>query len=203
MFLATLGAEDTQIAPSPKCKILSRPQSTPTLSVPLYPHGVLNDQEPLFFRQLDDRMTRYSPLFPKHFANPATRPRQRELLIEFLREGEVDEAVRVSRSLIWRLFTGSLTILSPSSLPISPSSVFHSSIVRIWFFRSVRSLRGVPFRELSRVTRGEIRILIGMNLSEILEVFEVYCTLQVALIELKAISSTRRIGGAESRRPKR
>ena len=46
------------------------------------------------FRQLDDRMTRYNPLFLKLFPDPAIRPRQRELLIEFLREGKIDEAVR-------------------------------------------------------------------------------------------------------------
>jgi DNA-binding GntR family transcriptional regulator len=58
------------------------------------------------FRQLDDRMTRYYPLFHKLFPDPATRPRQREVLIEFLREGEVDEAVRPSRRIIRRLFSG-------------------------------------------------------------------------------------------------
>jgi DNA-binding GntR family transcriptional regulator len=46
------------------------------------------------FRQLDDRMTRYNPLFLKLFPDPAARPRQREVLIEFLREGKVDDAVR-------------------------------------------------------------------------------------------------------------
>jgi DNA-binding GntR family transcriptional regulator len=46
------------------------------------------------FRQLDDRMARYYPLFHKLFPDPAKRPRQREVLIEFLRKGEVDEAVR-------------------------------------------------------------------------------------------------------------
>jgi DNA-binding GntR family transcriptional regulator len=46
------------------------------------------------FRQLDDRMTRYNPLFLKLFPDPANRPRQREVLIEFLREGKPDEAVR-------------------------------------------------------------------------------------------------------------
>ncbi len=46
------------------------------------------------FRQLDDRMTRYNPLFLKLFPDQATRPRQREVLIEFLREDKVDEAVR-------------------------------------------------------------------------------------------------------------
>jgi DNA-binding GntR family transcriptional regulator len=46
------------------------------------------------FRQLDDRMTRYFPLFHKLYPDPATRPRQQEVLIESLRKGEVDEAVR-------------------------------------------------------------------------------------------------------------
>jgi DNA-binding GntR family transcriptional regulator len=46
------------------------------------------------FRQLDDRLTRYNSLVLKLFPDPAARPRQREVLIEFLRKGEVDEAVR-------------------------------------------------------------------------------------------------------------
>jgi DNA-binding GntR family transcriptional regulator len=46
------------------------------------------------FRQLDDRMTRYNPLLLKLFPDPATRPRQREVLIEYYRKGKVDEAVR-------------------------------------------------------------------------------------------------------------
>jgi DNA-binding GntR family transcriptional regulator len=41
-----------------------------------------------------DRMTRYYPLFHNLFPDPATRPRQQEVLIECLRKGEVDEAVR-------------------------------------------------------------------------------------------------------------
>jgi DNA-binding GntR family transcriptional regulator len=50
-------------------------------------------------RQLDDRLTRYNPLVLKLFPDPATRPRQREVLIEFLRKGEVDEAVRAFKKL--------------------------------------------------------------------------------------------------------
>jgi DNA-binding GntR family transcriptional regulator len=46
------------------------------------------------FRQLDERMARYYPLFQKLFPDPATRPRQQEVLIEFYRKGKVDEAVR-------------------------------------------------------------------------------------------------------------
>jgi GntR family transcriptional regulator, trigonelline degradation regulator len=51
------------------------------------------------FRQLDDRMTRYNPLLLKLFPDPATRPRQREVLIELYRKGKVDEAVRAFKKL--------------------------------------------------------------------------------------------------------
>jgi len=51
------------------------------------------------FRRLDERMARYYPLFDKLFPDPAKRPRQREVLIEFLRKGEVDEAVRAFKKL--------------------------------------------------------------------------------------------------------
>ena len=46
------------------------------------------------FRQLDDRTTRYNTLFLKLFPDPATRPRQREVLIDIYRKGKVDEALR-------------------------------------------------------------------------------------------------------------
>src|SRR6516165_8357944 len=51
------------------------------------------------FRQLDDRLTRYNPLVLKLFPDPAKRPQQQEVLIEFLRKGEVDEAVRAFKKL--------------------------------------------------------------------------------------------------------
>jgi DNA-binding GntR family transcriptional regulator len=51
------------------------------------------------FRQLDERLTRYNPLVLKLFPDPATRPQQREVLIEFLRKGEVDEALRAFKKL--------------------------------------------------------------------------------------------------------
>lgn len=44
-------------------------------------------------------MTRYNPLVLKLFPDSATRPRQREVLIEFLRKGEVDEAVRAFKKI--------------------------------------------------------------------------------------------------------
>ena len=51
------------------------------------------------FRQLDDRLTRYNPLMLKLFPDPATRPRQREVLIEHYRKGKVDEAVRAFKKI--------------------------------------------------------------------------------------------------------
>jgi hypothetical protein len=48
---------------------------------------------------MDDRLTRYNPLVLKLFPDSATMPRQREALIEFLRKGEVDEAVRAFEKL--------------------------------------------------------------------------------------------------------
>jgi DNA-binding GntR family transcriptional regulator len=51
------------------------------------------------FRQLHDRMTRYNPLLLKLFPDSATRPRQREVLIEFLREGKVDDSVRAFKKI--------------------------------------------------------------------------------------------------------
>jgi DNA-binding GntR family transcriptional regulator len=46
------------------------------------------------FVQLEDRATRYEPLLLDLFPTPATRPRQREVLIEHYRKGKVDEAFR-------------------------------------------------------------------------------------------------------------
>jgi DNA-binding GntR family transcriptional regulator len=46
------------------------------------------------FKRLEDRSIRYVPLILKLFPDPATRPRQREVLIELYRKGKVDEAVR-------------------------------------------------------------------------------------------------------------
>jgi DNA-binding GntR family transcriptional regulator len=51
------------------------------------------------FRRLDDRMTRYYPLFQKLFPTPESRPRQREVLIELYRDGKIAEAVRAFRRL--------------------------------------------------------------------------------------------------------
>jgi DNA-binding GntR family transcriptional regulator len=51
------------------------------------------------FTQLDDRMTRYYPLFLELFPTPESRPRQQEVLIEICRKGKIDEAVRAFRKI--------------------------------------------------------------------------------------------------------
>ena len=51
------------------------------------------------FTRLDDRSTRYNPLVLKVFPDPATRPRQREVLIELYRKGKVDEALRAFKKI--------------------------------------------------------------------------------------------------------
>jgi DNA-binding GntR family transcriptional regulator len=51
------------------------------------------------FTHLDDRMTRYYPLFLKLFPTQASRPRQQEVLIEIYRKGKIDEAVRAFRKI--------------------------------------------------------------------------------------------------------
>ena len=51
------------------------------------------------FKGLEDRLARYYPLFHKLFPDRATRPRQQEVLIEFCREGKVDEALRAFKKI--------------------------------------------------------------------------------------------------------
>jgi DNA-binding GntR family transcriptional regulator len=51
------------------------------------------------FTRLDDRMTRYYPLFLKLYPTPESRPRQQEALIEIYRKGKIDEAVRAFRKI--------------------------------------------------------------------------------------------------------
>jgi DNA-binding GntR family transcriptional regulator len=51
------------------------------------------------FQHLEDRMTRYLPLFIKLFPKPETRPRQREVLIELYRKGKITEAFQAFRKI--------------------------------------------------------------------------------------------------------
>jgi DNA-binding GntR family transcriptional regulator len=51
------------------------------------------------FTRLDDRLTRYHPLFQKLFPTPESRPRQREVLIELYRKGQIAKAFRAFRKL--------------------------------------------------------------------------------------------------------
>jgi hypothetical protein len=44
-------------------------------------------------------MTRYEPFYLKLFPTPETRPRQREILIEIYRKGEITEALRAFKKI--------------------------------------------------------------------------------------------------------
>jgi hypothetical protein len=51
------------------------------------------------FGQQDDRTNRYCPLTIKLLSDPASRPQQQEVLIEFYRKGKVDEALRAFKKI--------------------------------------------------------------------------------------------------------
>ena len=55
------------------------------------------------YRQLDDRSTRYNPLLLRLFPDPASRPRQREILIELYRKGKVNEALRAFKKIYFEV----------------------------------------------------------------------------------------------------
>ena len=55
------------------------------------------------FRQLNDRMARYDPLYLKVFPTPETRPLQRETLIELYRRGKITEAFRAFKKIYLEL----------------------------------------------------------------------------------------------------
>src|SRR6516225_5794064 len=51
------------------------------------------------FQQLNDRMTRYEPLYFRVFPTPESRPRQQEALIELYRKGKISEAFRAFKDI--------------------------------------------------------------------------------------------------------
>ena len=51
------------------------------------------------FRQLNDRMTRYEPLYFRVFPTPESRPRQQEPLIELYRKGKISESFRAFKNI--------------------------------------------------------------------------------------------------------
>ncbi len=51
------------------------------------------------FLRLDDRMTRYYPLLLELYPTPESRPRQREVLIEIYRTGNIAEAFRAFKKI--------------------------------------------------------------------------------------------------------
>jgi hypothetical protein len=55
---------------------------------------VKNEESSNSFRKLNDRMTRYEPLYFRVFPTPESRPRQREALIELYRKEKIAESFR-------------------------------------------------------------------------------------------------------------
>jgi hypothetical protein len=55
------------------------------------------------FGQLNDRMTRYEPLYLRVFATPETRPRQWEVLIQIYRKGKIAESFRAFRQIYFEV----------------------------------------------------------------------------------------------------
>jgi len=71
------------------------------------------------FHQLEDRGTRYEPLLLKLFP-PETRPRQREVLIEIYREGNISEAFRAFRKIYLEIVDGAIDHLKSQDSGGSP-----------------------------------------------------------------------------------
>ena len=60
----------------------------------MYTIPVKNEESSNSFRKLNDRMTRYEPLYFRVFPTPESRPRQREALIELYRKEKIAESFR-------------------------------------------------------------------------------------------------------------
>ena len=88
------------------------------------------------FRGLEDRSIRYVPLILKLFPDPATRPRQREVLIEFYRKGKVDEALRAFKKIYLEVVQQIIDHLETGESANS-SIDFCAYDVRVWLVRSV------------------------------------------------------------------
>jgi hypothetical protein len=85
-----------------------------------------------------------------------------------------------SKRFIWTLSIRSLTISEPWNLLTPPISC---AVRRSWLACALRLLlRSAPFRDFSRVVRGEIRMLIGGSIGEISGDFyrHFYCGIWIA-----------------------
>ena len=60
----------------------------------MYTITVKNEESSNSFRKLNDRMTRYEPLYFRVFPTPESRPHQREALIELYRKEKIAESFR-------------------------------------------------------------------------------------------------------------
>jgi hypothetical protein len=100
------------------------------------------------FTQLGDRTTRYEPLLLELFPTPATRPRQREVLIELYRKGKIADACRAFRKIYLEVIDQIIDHLNKESLlmrqvftgvcieeqsndlprPVDPNRTLHKSV---------------------------------------------------------------------------
>jgi DNA-binding GntR family transcriptional regulator len=69
------------------------------------------------FAQLEDRATRYEPLLLELFPTPATRPRQREALIELYRKGKIVEAFREFKKIYLEIVDQIIDLLNSQEAP--------------------------------------------------------------------------------------
>ena len=74
------------------------------------------------FRQLNDRMTRYDPLYLKVFPLAETRPRQWEVLIHSYRKGKTTEAFRAFKQIYLEVVDQLIDHLRPEETGDSPRS---------------------------------------------------------------------------------
>jgi hypothetical protein len=75
-------------------------------------------QQPILLEVLDlleNRATRYVPLFIRLFPDPEKRPRHRENFLEHYRKGKVTEAVRAFRKEYWKQTRSVIDHLSSSN----------------------------------------------------------------------------------------
>jgi DNA-binding GntR family transcriptional regulator len=75
-------------------------------------------QQPILLEvldQLENRATRYVPLFIRLFPDPEKRPRHRETFLEHYRKGKVTEAVRAFRKEYWKQIRSVIDHISSSN----------------------------------------------------------------------------------------
>jgi DNA-binding GntR family transcriptional regulator len=118
-----------------------------------------NAQRPILhevFQQLEDRMTRYEPVYIKVFPTPETRPRQREVLIEIYRKGEITEALRSFKKIYLEVVDQLIDHLKSEEFNDSSSSESlqpHIEVGRCWRDPTMDLAEKTCLKDLCRKTR--------------------------------------------------